>query len=210
MKTEPNAWSSSPAIISKLQLTKTWLLRPLSSLSLDLPHLHSALACVALLTACAGPTPTSMSNQPIDPIRTDSTQADDQKAVIAVVKQFLTAAGDYDLEAMAQLFAPGANIGSAALRDGVWSNASIPYAQWQASLGDPADATRYTEPVSKFTVHVDHSQLAFVRANAMLLVDGTPKAHNMDYFMLIRLDGNWKILSAAYTSILAEPPKISP
>jgi ketosteroid isomerase-like protein len=162
------------------------------------------LICTVLISACASPTPTAMSNSTNGPTQPNAEHADDQKAVIAVVKQFLTAAGNYDLEAMARLFAPGANIGSAALRDGKWTNASIPYAEWQASLGDPADATRYTEPVSKFTVHVDHGQLAFVRANATILVEGTPKAHNMDYFMLIRLDGSWKILSAAYTSIRVE------
>lgn len=59
----------------------------------------------------------------------------------------------------------------------------------------------YEEPVAEFTVHVDDDRLAFVRADARVIRDGTVRSHNIDYFTLMRdAAGNWKFVNGSYTS----------
>ncbi len=43
--------------------------------------------------------------------------------------------------------------------------------------------------------------LAFVKADAVLIRNGTPQSNNFDYFTLIKEEGNWKILNGSYVSI---------
>ena len=68
-------------------------------------------------------------------------------------------------------------------------------------LKSESNPTKYTEPVSKFTIHMENGMLAFVKADAILKVKGDPKANNFDYFTLIKEDGNWKILNGSYVSV---------
>ena len=59
---------------------------------------------------------------------------------------------------------------------------------------------RFKEPVSEYTIHVENSMMAFVRADATVIRDGQPRSHNIDYFTLVREDGEWKFLSASYVA----------
>lgn len=61
--------------------------------------------------------------------------------------------------------------------------------------------TKYTEPVSNFTIHMESGMLAFVRADAIFTINGEPRNNNLDYFTLIKEDGNWKILNGSYVSV---------
>ncbi len=56
----------------------------------------------------------------------------------------------------------------------------------------------YTEPVEDWSVPVDGGHLAFVRADAVLHIDGRPERHNIDYFTLIKQDGVWKFLTVSF------------
>lgn len=121
--------------------------------------------------------------------------------VKAAVERFLDAAGRYDVDALAAMFAPGASIASAALRDGQWVTASQSADEWLAAMRAGPPRQPYREPVSDFTVHVDNDQLAFVRADARLLRDGQVRSRNIDYFTLLRdRDGAWKFVNGSYTT----------
>ncbi len=122
-----------------------------------------------------------------------------------VVERFLRAAGRFELDSLPPLFAPAANIGANAQRDGVWTTSTMSFDEWLESLRARANPRPYTEPVSEYTVHVDSGQLAFVRADATLIRDGQAQSHNIDYFTLVRHDGVWKILSGSYTSVPIGP-----
>ena len=61
---------------------------------------------------------------------------------------------------------------------------------WAAkAAGEPAaeifndNPTKYTEPVSNFTVHMEMGMLAFVRADAIFTINGEPRNNNLDYFL---------------------------
>lgn len=121
--------------------------------------------------------------------------------VTAVVERFLAAAGGGDLEALPAMFAPGASIASAALRDGRWVTRAQSFEAWLAGLRAAPASAPYEEPVHEFTVHIDDGQLAFVRAGAYLVRGGVRRSHNVDYFTLLRdAQGAWKFVNGSYTT----------
>jgi ketosteroid isomerase-like protein len=129
--------------------------------------------------------------------RTPSPEAE----VKAAVERFLAAAGRGDLDALPAMFAPGASIASAALRDGRWVTTSRSFEAWLAGLRAAPASAPYEEPVHEFTVHIDDGQLAFVRADAYLMRGGVRRSHNVDYFTLLRdAHGAWKFVNGSYTT----------
>lgn len=129
----------------------------------------------------------------------ESAESAVEAEVRAVVERFLDAVGRQDLDALSAMFAPGASIAAASLRDGRWVTRSQSFDDWLSGLRAAGPGTPYREPVNEFHVHVDDGQLAFVRADARLIRDGTVRSHNIDYFTLIRdSDGQWKFVNGSY------------
>ncbi len=134
--------------------------------------------------------------------QTETTDLESDKiAVKTLVERFLTAAGNYDVDAMPEMFCEKANIGGAVLGNGEWNTFTMSIGEFLERLKSRSNPTKYTEPVSKFTIHMENGMLAFVKADAIVKVNGTPKTNNFDYFILIKEDGNWKILNGSYVSI---------
>jgi ketosteroid isomerase-like protein len=129
-----------------------------------------------------------------------SAQSDDEEAVKNHVENFLAALGDGNLDAIPQMFVPDANIGTARMHNGSWITSTKTFAEWMASLRKRTSWNRYSEPVSEYTVHVEDSMMAFVRADATIVSDGHARSRNIDYFTLVREDGVWKFLSASYVA----------
>ncbi len=121
--------------------------------------------------------------------------------VINLVEQFLTAVGNYDVEAIQTMFSEKANISAASLRDGKWITNTYTIQEFLERLKSYENPTKYTEPVSDFTVHMEMGMLAFVRADAIFTINGEPRNNNLDYFTLIKENGNWKILNGSYVSV---------
>jgi len=133
-------------------------------------------------------------------------QMSPEAEVKAVVERFLAAAGRQDLDALPAMFAPGASIASAALRQGRWVSRSQSFEAWLAALRAAPRGAPYQEPVTEFTVHIDEGQLAFVRADAYLVREGQRRSRNIDYFTLIRdEEGNWKFVNGSYTTRPVQP-----
>jgi hypothetical protein len=128
----------------------------------------------------------------------------DENAVRAFVEQFLEAAGNYDIEAMAGMFVEKANIGAVSRRDNPPRVTTYTIEEFLALVSARPNPSLYEEPVSHFTVHVEPGGMAFVRAEATLIRDGRPRSRNMDYFTLIRQNGTWKFLSASYVATPVE------
>jgi uncharacterized protein len=122
----------------------------------------------------------------------------DEAAVKKLVESFLIAIGNGDLEAIEPMFLPRATIGGASFKEGKWNTFTTTIEDYLASKNE--NATRFTEPVSNYTIHISEGQLAFVKADAILYREGKAQSHNMDYFTLLKENGTWKFLSAAYTA----------
>lgn len=130
-----------------------------------------------------------------------SGQTSSSDQVKAAVERFLAAAGRQDLDSLQAMFAPGASIASASLREGRWVTASQSFDAWFAGLRAAPRRTPYHEAVTEFTVHVDDDRLAFVRADAKLFRDGKLQRRNIDYFTLLRdSTGSWRFVNGSYTS----------
>lgn len=130
-----------------------------------------------------------------------SSNSEDETAVKAVVEQFLKAAGNYDVAAMRLLFLPNANIGWHSLKEGKWVPSSVTAEAWFEGIAKRVNPKPYTEPVSNYTIDISEGRLAIVKADAILSRDGKPQSHNMDFFVMLKDNGVWKILNGSYTSV---------
>jgi hypothetical protein len=128
----------------------------------------------------------------------------DEQAVKAAVEQFLEAAGSHDLDAVEEMVVSNANVGWASLLDGKWTTSTMSIEEWITQARAELNPTVYTEPVMDWTVHVDGSHLAFVRADANLFVGEKAERHNIDYFTLIKTNGVWKFLTLSYVGTPVE------
>jgi len=131
----------------------------------------------------------------------DSTnQALDKIAIKTVVQNFLTAAGNNDIETISTLFTSKANISGASLKNERWSNYTMTIQEFIIALKSDANPKKYNEPVDNWVIHMDGGRLAFVRADAILIRDGKPQSNNIDYFTLVKESAGWEILNGSYVS----------
>jgi len=124
-----------------------------------------------------------------------------ETAVKKVVEQFLTAAGNYDYDAMVPLFSENANIGGVSFKNGKWKTYTLTLDEFIELLKSESDPIKYTEPVSKYTIHISEGKLAFVKADAILFKNGKAYTNNYDYFTLINENGDWKIVNGSYVAV---------
>lgn len=150
-----------------------------------------AISALAVATALLGVTPTANAN------------TSDEQEVQAVVNDFLVALAERRLDELPAMFAPGANIGVFRLRDGVWTSSTKSFEEWYEPIRSVPAYEPYEEPVSEWSVRVEYGRMAFVRADALIIANGKTRSRNIDYFTLMKLDGQWRFLSASY---VATPP----
>ena len=148
----------------------------------------AVLAAVALVPARAG------------------AQTPDQQAVKAAVEHFLDVLGSRRLEALPALFTAKATMVVVRQRDGAWSHTTSTVDEFLATLKAQTTPTIFKEPLTNVTVHVEDGQLAFVRADFTVVIDGQVRSHGIDYFTLVKDAGAWKVANASYTSKQGPPP----
>ena len=127
-------------------------------------------------------------------------QTPDHQAAKAAVEQFLDVLGNRKLDALPALFTPKATMVVVRQREGKWSYTTSTVDEFLASLKSQATPTIFKEPLTNVTVHVEDGQLAFVRADFTVVIDGQVRSHGIDYFTLVKDGGAWKVANASYTS----------
>lgn len=132
-----------------------------------------------------------------------SEQMNDESEVKAVIEAFLVALGSDDKEALPGMFLPNANMGSIRMKDGKTSIFTSSVEEWLAERALKENKL-FEEPVQEYTIEMTQGRLAFVRANTTLLYDGVPNHYAHDFFVLMKDDGQWKILSGSYTNLPLE------
>jgi predicted ester cyclase len=123
---------------------------------------------------------------------------DAEREIIKTIERFLFVAGNYNLEAMDDMIIENAIVGIVRIKDGKTETSTLTIEQYFEDAKN-RKLRPYFEPVMEYTIHVDDGHLAFVRADAILHAYGVPKSNNIDYFTLIKENGDWKFLSLAYT-----------
>ena len=66
---------------------------------------------------------------------------------------------------------------------------------------------KFKEPVKQYSVNISQGKLAFVRADATVFYDGKASHHTNDFFILMKDNDVWKILSGSYTAQPLEKEK---
>jgi hypothetical protein len=125
----------------------------------------------------------------------------DAIAVRRAVEQFLDDLGNRRLEKLPALFAPKATMVVVRQRDGQWTTTHQTFDEWLAGLRAQTPGTIFKEPLTNVSVHVESGQLAHLRADFTVVVEGQVRSHGVDYFTLVKDAGAWKILNGSYTSI---------
>ncbi|GGD96637.1 ester cyclase [Planktosalinus lacus] len=123
----------------------------------------------------------------------------DQADVKAMIEHFLIVAGNYDLDAMDAMILDKANVGSIRLIDGAWKTSTITIAEYFEKSSNN-ELKPYFEPVRDWDIKISKGQLAFVEADAILHSYGVPRRNNVDFFTLIKEEGDWKIFNVTFTS----------
>ena len=132
-------------------------------------------------------------------------QGADEQAVRAAVEHFLDLLGKRELGALPALFAPKATMVVVRQRDGQWSHTVQTFDEWLAGLKAQTTVTRFREPLTNISVHVEDGQLAFLRADFTVEIDGQVRSHGVDYFTLVKDAGAWKLVNGSYTSKTGAP-----
>lgn len=130
-----------------------------------------------------------------------------EEAVRAAVVRLIRAMGSYDVDSMREMFMPAANIGFASVRDGHWVRGLMTADDFIADLEAEVDPVHYDEPIKELSLHIDGGQLAVLRADATLIVDGEPVRQNIDCFTLINDEGTWRFANASYVGKPTGPAK---
>ena len=128
-----------------------------------------------------------------------TSQLDDESAVKAVVVSFLTALGNDELDKVRALMLPNANIAYFSTSDEKSIVTSINADQF-ISQREGKQNRKFQEPVNQYTVSISQAKLAFVRADCTIFYDGNPSHHTSDFFVLMKDNAVWKILSGSYTA----------
>ena len=129
-----------------------------------------------------------------------------EQAARAAVEHFLDVLGNRDLDSLPALFAPKATMAIVRRRDGQWSYTTQTFDEWLPGLKAQTPGTRFREPLTNVSVRVEDGQLAVVRADFTVVIDGRVRSHGVDVFTLVRDADAWKIVNGAYTS-KTEAPK---
>ena len=138
-------------------------------------------------------------------LRRPARRRPDDQAVQAAVERFLDVLGKRELDALPALFAPKATMVVVRQREGQWSYTTQTFDEWLAGLKAQSHATRFREPLTNVSVHVEDGQLAFLRADFTVVIDGQVRSHGVDYFTLVKDAGAWKIVNGSYTSKTGAP-----
>lgn len=148
-----------------------------------------AAAWLFLTAALAAPQPVAA-----------QTTTSDGKAVQAAVEHFLDVLGNRDLDRLPTLFAPQATMAVIRQRDGQWTTTAQSFQEWLGALRSQTTVTKFREPLTGVSVHVEDGRLAFLRADFTVVIDAQVRSHGVDYFTLVKDGDAWKILNGAYTS----------
>jgi len=135
---------------------------------------------------------------PLNTFSQNGEENDDESAVKATVEDFLVSLGNNDMQKVKTLFLPNANIASITMASGESKIFTISADQYIAQR-ETKENRIFQEPVREYTNNISQGLLAFVRADATVYYDGKANHHTNDFFILMKDNGVWKILSGSYT-----------
>jgi hypothetical protein len=130
--------------------------------------------------------------------QTSITEETDESAVKAAVESFLVALGNGELEKVKAMLLPNANVASIYISNGESKIFTTTGGQFILQC---EGGRKFREPVRQFAVNISQGMLAFVRADATVYYGDVADHHTHDFFILMKDNDAWRILSGSYTSL---------
>jgi len=112
-----------------------------------------------------------------------------------LVKQFQEAVGNYEPDSIYGLFSPKANITGIASINGKWRTFTLSIDEFLENLKTRSNASRHTETILDYSVRIDKGIVAFVRVVTEVALDNGKTSNHINYFILSKEAGIWKILN---------------
>jgi ketosteroid isomerase-like protein len=124
-----------------------------------------------------------------------------ETAVKETIDNFLELLGAQDIDALADHFTNDAVLIVARQREGKWTNTVETAERWLERMKNNKDASPFEEKLSNIRVTIDSGELAYVRADFEILMDGKVVSYGVDLFTLLRMGDAWKIAAISYTNL---------
>lgn len=122
--------------------------------------------------------------------------------VRAFVEDFLLRLGDARYDTLDRDFLPQATIlVTRRQRDGAWTTNQQTAEAWLAGLKKNPNPTHFREPLTNVQVTIDSDQLAYLRGDFQVMLNGKPASSGVDQFTLVREGTGWRFAAIAYTSM---------
>ncbi len=134
-------------------------------------------------------------------VLTAPAQNNEERAIQALVENFLLRLGDRQFDTLDADFTAKALIVVTRQRDNQWVNTFQTAEEWLAGLKKNPNPVAFREPIQNVKVTIDNNQLAYLRADFEVVRDGKAVSKGVDQFTLVREASGWKIATVAYTSI---------
>jgi SnoaL-like protein len=156
-------------------------------------------AFAIFLTACQSNQEKSSVKENMTAKIEEATPDPEEAEIKTAVENFLIAAGNYNTEVMDEMISEKANLGIAIFRDGVWKNSVITIGEYFEKV-KRSKLEPYYETVNEYIIHVNEGQIAYVWADAIMCKYGVPRTNNIDNFILIKVNDDWKFINLSFTN----------
>jgi predicted ester cyclase len=131
-------------------------------------------------------------------IKNNSTPNKEEEELKEVVDNLLIAAGNYDIEALDDLVSDKAMIAISSLKDGIWSNTELTIDEYFENVRK-REPRPYCEIPQNYDIIVTEGRIALVRSDAILHRYGIPHTREVNNFILMKENGQWKFLNISFT-----------
>lgn len=126
-----------------------------------------------------------------------------EREVLETVEHVLELLGGLRFYALPRYFTEDANIVTARKTKSLFVNRVVSARAWIENLMRGPAPQPFEEVLSNVEIAIESGELALVRADFEIVREGRVESSGVDFFTLLRHDGEWKISSIAYTSIPA-------
>ena len=163
-------------------------------------RLSCSFAFISLLTTCQIDSSNQSDKAEISTEASSSSNwQKEEEEVKQAVEEFLFHVGNYNHQAVANSMMDYANVGYFVFRD-AWQGKSMTFNDYFNDNSDTSKQIPYYEPPHNYTIVISEGTLAFVRAECILHRFGVKQSVEDDFLTLMKIEGQWKILSGSFTA----------
>lgn len=132
-------------------------------------------------------------------IEPPASETNEEKEIIAVFEKILIAVGNRNPQELGKLTTDKAIVGWTYLEDGVWKNKEVTVEEYLLAMAENKDPKPISEIAKGYEVSVTDGRLAMVKAETIISQFGVPRSREVNNFLMIKEQEDWKLFSIAWT-----------